>query len=156
MMLNSLFNNDLVFYSLFAGTVGFIGYKFASSIWNNSENNSDFDYLNTDLDTSSNVYSDLGIQTIPNSVSTGATVLPTPPVNIEIVPNPDLVEYALSHKSLVKSKIQEINGLYGKEMFDYTITNADLTYIVNSYSITQLNSSGINEAILNIMSCFNG
>jgi len=155
-MLNSLFNNDLVFYSLFAGTVGFIGYKFASSIWNNSENNSDFDYLNTDLDTSSNVYSDLGIQTIPNSVSTGATVLPTPPVNIEIVPNPDLVEYALSHKSLVKSKIQEINGLYGKEMFDYTITNADLTYIVNSYSITQLNSSGINEAILNIMSCFNG
>ncbi len=41
-------------------------------------------------------------------------------------------------------------------MFDFTITNADLTYIVNSYSITQLNSSSINEAILNIMSCFNG
>jgi hypothetical protein len=43
-------------------------------------------------------------------------------------------------------------GLYGKEMFDYTITNADLTYIVNCYSITQLNSSGINETILNLMS----
>ena len=66
------------------------------------------------------------------------------------------MEYALSHKSLVESKIQEINGLYGKEMFDYTITNTDLTYIVNCYSITQLNSNGINEAILNIMSCFNG
>jgi hypothetical protein len=41
-------------------------------------------------------------------------------------------------------------------MFDYTITNTDLTYIVNCYSTTQLNSNGINEAILNIMSCFNG
>lgn len=41
-------------------------------------------------------------------------------------------------------------------MFDYTITNTDLTYIVNSYSITQLSSSGINETILNFMNCFNG
>jgi len=61
MLFNYILNNDLVFYSLFAGTVGFIGYKFVSSIWNNSENNSDFDYLNTDLDTTSNVYSDESI-----------------------------------------------------------------------------------------------
>jgi hypothetical protein len=62
--------------------------------------------------------SDLGIQTITDGSSTVITVLPTPPVNIEIVPNPDLVEYAFLHKSLVESNIQEINGLYGKEIFD--------------------------------------
>jgi hypothetical protein len=33
-MLNYLLNNDLVFYSMFAGTVGFIGYKFVSSYLN--------------------------------------------------------------------------------------------------------------------------
>jgi hypothetical protein len=100
--------------------------------------------------------SEIGTETITDGTSTVTTVLPTPPINIEIVPNPDLVGYTLTHKSLIESKIQEINGLYGKEMFDYTITNADLTYIVNCYSISQLNSSGINETILNLMSCFNG
>jgi hypothetical protein len=100
--------------------------------------------------------SEIGTQTITEGASTVTTVLPIPPVNVEIVPNPDLLGSILSHKSLVELKIQEINGLYGKEIFDYTITNTDLTYIVNCYSITQLNSSGINEAILNIMSCFNG
>jgi hypothetical protein len=33
-MLNYLLNNDLVFYSMFAGTVGFMGYKFISSYVN--------------------------------------------------------------------------------------------------------------------------
>jgi hypothetical protein len=100
--------------------------------------------------------SEVGTQTISEGASTVTTVLPIPPVNVEIVPNPELVGSILSHKSLVELKIQEINGLYGKEIFDYTITNTDLTYIVNCYSITQLSSSGINETILNIMSCFNG
>jgi hypothetical protein len=103
-----------------------------------------------------NTTSEVGTQTITDSISTVTTVLPIPPVNVKIVPNQDLVGSILSHKSLVELKIQEINGIYGKEMFDYTITNTDLTYIVNSYSITQLSSSGINETILNIMSCFNG
>jgi hypothetical protein len=34
MLFNYLINNDLVFYSMFAGTVGLIGYKFASSYLN--------------------------------------------------------------------------------------------------------------------------
>jgi hypothetical protein len=34
MLFNYLFGNDLVFFSVFTGTVGFIGYKFASSYLN--------------------------------------------------------------------------------------------------------------------------
>jgi hypothetical protein len=30
-LFDSLLNNDLVFYSLFAGTAGFMGYKFVTS-----------------------------------------------------------------------------------------------------------------------------
>jgi hypothetical protein len=33
-LFDSLLNNDLVFYSLFAGTAGFMGYKFVTSYWN--------------------------------------------------------------------------------------------------------------------------
>jgi hypothetical protein len=38
MIFNYLFENscDLVFYSTFAGTVGFIGYKFVSSYFNSN------------------------------------------------------------------------------------------------------------------------
>jgi hypothetical protein len=177
-------DNSLFFGIAFAGTVGFIGYKFASSYlnsvyinkgiqteaWENYSNRSSqmapesITSIDTITPISENISpvttlqttSEIGTETITDGTSTVTTVLPTPPINIEIVPNPDLVGYTLTHKSLIESKIQEINGLYGKEMFDYTITNADLTYIVNCYSITQLNSSGINETILNLMSCFNG
>jgi len=90
MLFNYLFENDLIFYSIFTGTVGFIGYSLCKSIWDNSGSTSDFDYLNTDLNTTSNVYSDVGTHSIPGSVSTATTVLPIPPVNVEIVPNPDL------------------------------------------------------------------
>jgi len=34
MLFNYLLENDLVFFSVFTGTVGFIGYKFASSYLN--------------------------------------------------------------------------------------------------------------------------
>ncbi len=184
MIINYFINNDFVIYSMFAGTVGLIGYKFVSSYLNSfyvdkgTQTSAWEDYsdrtsqmasnsvtsINTVTPISDNVsptftahtMSEVGTETITDGTSTVTTVLPTPPINIEIVPNPDLVGYTLTHKSLIESKIQEINGLYGKEMFDYTITNADLTYIVNCYSITQLNSSGINETILNLMSCFNG
>jgi hypothetical protein len=41
-------------------------------------------------------------------------------------------------------------------MFDSAVTEADLTYIVKSFSITELNSSNINEIILSIIENFNG
>jgi len=183
-LFNYALDNSLFFGVAFAGTVGFIGYKFASSYLNSFyidksiQTDAWEDYSNrpsqigsnsvTSIDTvtpiSENISpvttlqttSEVGTSIISEGASTVTTVLPVPPVNVEIVPNQDLVGSILSHKSLVELKIQEINGIYGKEMFDYTITNTDLTYIVNSYSITQLSSSGINETILNIMSCFNG
>jgi hypothetical protein len=71
-----LLENDLVFYSIFAGTVGFMGYSLCKSIWDNSGSTSDFDYLNTDLNTTSNVYSDVGTNSLSGSVNTSTTVLP--------------------------------------------------------------------------------
>jgi hypothetical protein len=56
-LFNSFTNNDLLFYGIFTGTAVFLGYSLCKSIWENSGSNSDFDYLNTDLGTSSNVYS---------------------------------------------------------------------------------------------------
>ena len=119
MLFNYLINNDLVFYSMFAGTVGLIGYKFASSYLNSfyvdksiqtdawedySERLSQIGSKSvTSIDTitpiSKNISpvstlqtsSDLGIKTITDGSSTVTTVLPTPPVNVEIIPNPDIV-----------------------------------------------------------------
>jgi len=118
MLFNYLINNDLVFYSMFAGTVGLIGYKFASSYLNSfyvdksiqtdawedySERLSQIGSKSlTSIDTitpiSKNISpvstlqtsSDLGIKTITDGSSTVTTVLPIPSINIERIPNPDL------------------------------------------------------------------
>ena len=118
-MLNYLLNNDLVFYSMFAGTVGFIGYKFVSSYLNSFyldkgvQTSAWEDYSDrpsqigsnsiTSIDTitpiSENISpvitthssSEVGTQTISEGASTVITVLPIPPINIEMVPNPEMV-----------------------------------------------------------------
>jgi len=118
-MLNSLLNNDLIFYSMFAGTIGFMGYKFISSYVNSFyvdkgvQTDAWEDYSNrpsligpesvTSIDTvtpiSENISpvttlqttSEIGTQTISDRVSTATTVLPIPPVNIETVPNSENV-----------------------------------------------------------------
>jgi hypothetical protein len=41
-------------------------------------------------------------------------------------------------------------------MFDNVVTEADLNYIVKSFSITELNSSNINEIILSVIENLNG
>jgi len=113
MMLNSLLNNDLIFYSMFAETVGFMGYKFISSYVNSFyvdkgvQTDAWEDYSNrpsligpesvTSIDTVTPISqyvsptSEVGIQTISDRVSTATTVLPIPPVNIETVPNSEIV-----------------------------------------------------------------
>jgi len=112
-MLNSLLNNDLIFYSMFAETVGFMGYKFISSYVNSFyvdkgvQTDAWEDYSNrpsligpesvTSIDTVTPISqyvsptSEVGIQTISDRVSTATTVLPIPPVNIETVPNSEIV-----------------------------------------------------------------
>lgn len=70
-----------------------------------------------------------------------------------IVPNPDLLDIK---QSLVDKKIYEINELYKEELFNNVITDADLSYIVKSFTVADLNSSDINNIIFTIMSCYNG
>lgn len=117
-LFNFLFENDLVFCSLFAGTIGFMGYKIATSYLNSSYVDKGVqtaaweDYSNrtsqmasnsvTSIDTvtpiSENIspvttlqtISEVGTQTITDGTSTVTTVLPIPPVNVEMIPNPDL------------------------------------------------------------------
>jgi len=44
-LFNFLTDNSLVFYSLFTGTVGFMGYKLCKSIWDNSGSISDLNSI---------------------------------------------------------------------------------------------------------------
>jgi hypothetical protein len=118
-MSNYLLNNDLVFYSMFAGTVGFIGYKFVSSYLNSFyldkgvqtsawEDYSDrpsqigsnsITLIDTITPISENISpvitthssSEVGTSIITEGASTVTTVLPIPPINIEMVPNPDVI-----------------------------------------------------------------
>jgi len=118
-MSNYLLNNDLVFYSMFAGTVGFIGYKFVSSYLNSFyldkgvQTSAWEDYSDrtsqigsnsiTSIDAitpiSENISpvitthssSEVGTSIITEGASTVTTVLPIPLINIEMVPNPDVI-----------------------------------------------------------------
>lgn len=99
-----------------------------------------------------------GIQTSvisTGSSSTATTVLPIPPVDIPIVSNPDIMSNQILN-SLQLEKFQEIKELYNNELYSNVITDADLNYIVESFTIDQLNSSNINELILTFITLFNG
>jgi hypothetical protein len=117
-LFNYALDNGLLFGVAFVGTVGFIGYKFATSYINSIYIDKEVqtaaweDYSDrtsqitsnsiTSIDTvtpiSDNVSptftahttSEIGIQTITDGSST-TTVLPIPPINIEMIPNPDIV-----------------------------------------------------------------
>jgi hypothetical protein len=118
-LFNYALDNSLLFGVAFAGTVGFIGYKFASSYLNSFyvdksiqtdawENYSDrssqmapesITSIDTVTPISKNIspvttlqtISEIGTQTISEGASTVTTVLPIPPINIEMVPNPEMV-----------------------------------------------------------------
>lgn len=180
---NYALDNGLLFGVAFVGTAGFMGYKFVSSYFNSNlvdkgiQTEAWEDYSDrtsqiasksvTSIDTvtpisdnvspifSAHTSSELGAQTITDGTSTVTTVLPIPPVNIETVPNPDILELN-ALKSLQESKFYEINELFSEDLFNNVITEADLTYIVKSFTVTELNSSNINEFILSIIDCFNG
>lgn len=136
---NYLINNNLVFYSLFTGTVGFIGYKLTSSYLNSFyvdkgiqteawENYSDrpsqlgsnsITSIDTITPISENISpisilkntSEVGTLTTTDGASTVTTVLPIPPVNLEMIPNPDITN------SLIEKGVQSINiPLTDKEM----------------------------------------
>jgi hypothetical protein len=115
-ILNYALDNGFLFYGTFAGIVGLIGYSFTTSYLNSfyadkgiqtdawedySDRPSQIGSQNlTSIDTvtpiSENISptiqttSEIGIQTLTDGTSTVTTVLPIPPVKIEMVPNPDL------------------------------------------------------------------
>jgi hypothetical protein len=71
-MLFNYLNYDLLSYGIVASGLLAIGFSLHYFIDYNSasDNISDYDYLNTDLNTTSNVYSSVDTQTIPESMNT--------------------------------------------------------------------------------------
>jgi hypothetical protein len=132
-ILNNNLDNDLVFYGLFIGVVGAIGYSFTSKILRKSyvekgvqtdaeKNSSDIPNQNipdnvtstdplspvssTFKDTSSLIpkTSEVGIQTIAEDVT---------PVNIEVIPNQEVVGRVvdLSNAEYIAAKVEQLNAL---------------------------------------------
>jgi hypothetical protein len=99
--------------------------------------------------------SEVGTSIISEGASTVTTILPISTVNVEIVPNPDILDLSVI-KSLQEKKIYEINELFSEELFNNVITETDLTGIVKGFTIEELNSKNINEIILSLIECFNG
>nr|UEP17182.1 hypothetical protein [Russula sp.] len=104
-ILNSLNNldNDFVFYGVFTGCVGALGYSLISSYINKK-------YVDkgTQTDTSENLMdnpatSEVGIQTIAEDVNTVTTVLPNPEITGNII-DPTNPEY-------IAIKVNELNLL---------------------------------------------
>ena len=156
-LFNYTLNNDLVFYSMFAGTVGLIGYKFISTYVNSFyvdkgvQTEAWEDYSNrpsligpesvTSLDTVTPISqyvsptSEVGIQTISDRVSTATTVLPIPPINIEMIPNSDIVRGATS--LTIEISPTELNPNLIKEM-ELLNSSADLAIIEAYIPIPEL------------------
>lgn len=122
MLFNYFFDNEVIFYSIF---VGMGGYKFVTSYLNSfyvdkgiqfdawedysdrpsqiaSNNVTSIDTVTPVSETFRNTVS--VINTTSNSINIVSTMLPILPVDIEIVPKPDLVEFNIK-KSLVENKI---------------------------------------------------
>ena len=177
-LFNYILDNNVIFYSIFTTTVGFIGYSCISSYYNSyyidegvqteawedysngpsqiaSDSVTTLEAITPVSSTFESVPSAPVTQAISENASTVTTILPIPPVNIEIVPNLDITKYS-SDLSVYRNKIHEINELYGTEILDNVITKADLDYIIKSFSVTELQSSDINSLILEIINCFNG
>jgi hypothetical protein len=137
-ILNNYLENEYVFYGVFVGCVGALGYSFISSYLDKksvdkgtqtetSENLMDNpskiiqDNI-TSIETLSPVSpssslipttSEVGIQTMAPDVNTVTTVLPTPPINIEVVPNPDTIVSIIdtSNAQQVAIKVDQLNAL---------------------------------------------
>ena len=144
-LFNYLIDNGYVFYSLFACTAGFMGYKFVSFYLNSY-------YVDKGVQTDAwEDYSDRPSQILCDSitsidtvtpkfspvtegVSTVTTILPIPPVDINIIPNPDLII------TKVDQGVQTIsNPMYGKDW------NTIIEYLNNRPSFSLMHQGVILE-----------
>lgn len=153
--LNYFLDNGILSTSVFIGSISLIGFVLYKSITSDPLD-TDYDYLNSDLGGSSNINSEVGTPRVPSEISSERTILPTPSQHVEIIPNENIIENTLLNNNLRNSKIDEIKKLYDLEIKESVLSDADLTYIVNSFTIAELKSSDINDIILSIIQCFNG
>jgi hypothetical protein len=132
-LLNNNMDNDLVFYGLFIGVVGAIGYSFTSKILRKS-------YVEKGVQTDAeNNFSDRPSQIIPDNVTSIDTLSPVSstfkdtsplipttsevgtqtiagdvtPVNREVIPSQDIVERVvdLSNAEYIAAKVEQLNAL---------------------------------------------
>jgi hypothetical protein len=132
-LLNNNMDNDLVFYGLFIGVVGTIGYSFTSKILRKS-------YVEKGVQTDAeNNFSDRPSQIIPDNVPSIDTLssvsstfkdtsplIPTTsevgtqtiagdvtPVNREVIPSQDIVERVvdISNAEYIAAKVEQLNAL---------------------------------------------
>jgi hypothetical protein len=132
-ILNNNLDNDLVFYGLFIGVIGGIGYSFASKILRKS-------YMEKGVQTDAGEnYYDKPSQIIPENVSSidtlspvsstfedTSTLIPTTsevgtqtitgdvtPVNIEVIPNQDIAGRVvdISNAEYLAAKVEQLNAL---------------------------------------------
>lgn len=87
------------------------------------------------------------VETTTQGIETISTVLPIPPVHIEVIPNPD-IQNVLDVNSIYLSKVQELSQLYQRELYENVMTNSDLIYLVKTFTIEQISSSNFNEFVL--------
>ena len=163
-----ILDNDIIFYTLFASTAGFIGYKFVSSYLNSyyvdegvqTEAWEDFSERASQIasDNLTSMETETPVSPIVTNISdtsTVTTILPVPPVNVEIVPNQDILVTS-DINTIYSSKIQEISQLYQKELYDNVMTNSDLISLIKSFTIEQISASNFNEFVILFINCFNG
>jgi hypothetical protein len=153
-LFNYALNNDLLFGVAFVGTVGFIGYKFASlylnsfyvdkgvqtEAWENYSNRTSqmasesITSIDTITPISENISpvstlqttSEIGTQTITDSISTVTTVLPIPPVNIEMIPNSDIVNIGTVVVENTRANDYFTHVTWVQQSVDAMIAKADL------------------------------
>jgi hypothetical protein len=121
----NLFNHDLLFVSIFASTIVILGFMFYPII---------LDYINKYYN----------IEVDPDS----RTIILSLKKNTGDMLNSNIVESQIE-VTLPSEVAQEIRELYGEE---FVAGEAD--YIMNTYVIPHLDSSTINELILEILNQF--
>jgi hypothetical protein len=95
MLFNYLIDNDYVFYAFYSTMAGYMTYRFVSSYWNQF-------YVDKGVQTDAwEDYSDrpsligpesvTSLEPVSQGISPVTTVLPVRPMEIEVVPNPDIL-----------------------------------------------------------------
>lgn len=128
--MHNFFDNDILFYGMLIGVACHLGFSFCTSLWTKEYKDANIqtdaweDYSDrtsqiiqtseTSIDTvtprfSPVEYINTGAQTTVEGTNTVTTILPIPPMHMEIVPNPELITKA-------NQGVQTINNpMFGKD-----------------------------------------